>query len=66
MIQDHPHIMHIVDGVAVIVVAASLANILPATAAIFTIVWTGVRIYEMVVGEPFASSRFAKWITGRA
>lgn len=36
----------ILDGVSVIAVTGTLMDILPAVAAVFTIVWTGVRIYE--------------------
>ena len=34
------------DSVSVITVVGTLANILPAVAAIFTIIWTSIRIYE--------------------
>jgi hypothetical protein len=34
------------DGLSVITVVGTLAEILPAVAALFTIVWTGFRIYE--------------------
>lgn len=36
----------ILDVVSVGTAVATLANILPAFAAILTIVWTGIRIYE--------------------
>jgi hypothetical protein len=29
-------------------------QLLPAVAALFTIVWTGMRITEMIAGKPFA------------
>jgi hypothetical protein len=35
-----------VDAVSVITVVGTLAGILPAIAALFTIIWTGIRIYE--------------------
>jgi len=35
-----------VDAVSIITVVGTLAGILPAIAALFTIVWTGIRIYE--------------------
>ena len=38
---------HVADGVSVITVIGTLAEILPAIAALFTIVWTGFRIYEL-------------------
>lgn len=37
---------HAVDAISVATVVGTLANILPAIAAIFTIVWTAIRIYE--------------------
>jgi hypothetical protein len=37
---------HAVDAVSVITVVGTLADILPAVAALFTIVWTGIRILE--------------------
>ena len=37
---------HVLDGVSVITVVGALADVLPAVAALFTIVWTGIRIWE--------------------
>lgn len=37
---------HILDGVAVIAMIGSLTEFLPHVAAIMTITWTGIRIYE--------------------
>lgn len=34
------------DALSVVTVVGTLAEILPAIAALFTIVWTGFRIYE--------------------
>lgn len=34
------------DGLSVLTVVGTLAEILPAVAALFTIIWTGFRIYE--------------------
>jgi len=39
-------VKHVVDGVSVLTVLGTLANILPAVAALFTIIWTTIRIYE--------------------
>lgn len=38
---------HAVDALSVATVIGTLADILPAIAALFTIVWTGFRIYEL-------------------
>jgi chromate transport protein ChrA len=36
----------VVDALSVGTVVATLAGVLPSIAAIFTIFWTGIRIYE--------------------
>lgn len=37
---------HVVDALSIGTVVATLTGILPSIAAIFTIVWTAIRIYE--------------------
>lgn len=37
---------HLVDSASIATVVGTLAGILPAIAAIFTIIWTTIRIYE--------------------
>jgi len=37
---------HVVDAVSVVTVVGTLMDVLPAIAALFTIVWTAIRIYE--------------------
>jgi hypothetical protein len=37
---------HVVDAISVATVIGTLAQILPAIAATFTIIWTTIRIYE--------------------
>ena len=37
---------HIIDGLSLVTVLGTLVDILPAVAAIFTIAWTAIRIYE--------------------
>ena len=39
-------VKHVADGLSVLTVIGTLAEILPAIAALFTIIWTGFRIYE--------------------
>ena len=36
----------VLDSVSIVTVVGTLADILPAIAALFTIIWTAVRIYE--------------------
>jgi hypothetical protein len=43
-----------VDGLSVITAFATLFQVLPAIAALFSIVWTGMRIIEMITGKPFS------------
>lgn len=43
MIEAHKSI---VDGASVVTVVGVLAGWLPAIAALFTIIWTAIRIYE--------------------
>ena len=37
---------HTLDAVSVITVVGTLVDILPSIAALFTIIWTGFRIWE--------------------
>lgn len=37
---------HVIDSISVLTVVGTLADILPPIAALITIVWTGIRIYE--------------------
>ena len=37
---------HAVDAVSVATVIGTIAGYLPAVAALFTIIWTAIRIYE--------------------
>lgn len=40
------HTKHVLDWSSVITVLGTLAQILPSIAALWTIVWTTIRIYE--------------------
>jgi hypothetical protein len=40
------HTKHLIDGVSVATVMGTLMSWLPAVAALFTIIWTAIRIYE--------------------
>ena len=40
------HTKHLLDGVSVATVMGTLMSWLPAIAALFTIIWTIIRIYE--------------------
>jgi hypothetical protein len=43
---NHETVKHVADGLSIATVIGTLAEILPAVAALFTIIWTGFRIYE--------------------
>jgi hypothetical protein len=46
-------IKHVADGVAAVTAIGTVMQMLPAVAALFTIVWTGMRIAEMITGKKF-------------
>jgi len=46
MSDTHDAAKHVVDALSIGTVVATLTGILPSIAAIFTIIWTGIRIYE--------------------
>jgi hypothetical protein len=37
---------HVIDALSVITVIGTLVEMLPSIAALFTIIWTGIRIWE--------------------
>jgi hypothetical protein len=39
-------VKHAIDGLSVVTAVGTITNMLPAVAALFTILWTGIRIYE--------------------
>ena len=47
-------IKQIGDGLSVVTAVGTLVQALPSVAALFTIVWTGMRIVEMVTGKEFS------------
>ena len=46
MTEHHDTAKHLIDGLSVVTVVGTLVNALPSIAALFTIVWTAIRIYE--------------------
>ena len=36
----------VIDAVSVVTVVGTIGDVLPPLAALFTLVWTGIRIYE--------------------
>lgn len=45
-LDNHETVKHAGDAAAVTVTLGTVVNFLPALAALFTIIWTGIRIYE--------------------
>lgn len=37
---------HLIDAASIVTVLGTLVEMLPSVAALFTIIWTGIRIYE--------------------
>jgi hypothetical protein len=37
---------HVIDALSLVTVIGTLVDMLPSVAAVFTIVWTAIRIYE--------------------
>jgi len=46
MLDHHEATKHAVDAVSVLTVLGTLIEVLPAVAALFTIIWTSIRIWE--------------------
>jgi hypothetical protein len=46
MSEQHETAKHVVDALSLVTVIGTLVQLLPAIAALFTIVWTAIRIYE--------------------
>lgn len=48
--NHHEHLSdatkHIIDGASIATAVGTLMQVLPSIAALFTIVWTAIRIYE--------------------
>lgn len=47
MTEQHETIKHVVDALSILTVLGALTDMLPSVAAVFTIVWTALRIWEM-------------------
>lgn len=46
MENHHETAKHVADALSIVTVVGTLMELLPAVAALFTIIWTGIRIYE--------------------
>jgi cell division protein FtsX len=46
MLDGHETFKHVVDIASFFTVVGTMVSMLPAVAALFTIIWTAIRIYE--------------------
>jgi hypothetical protein len=53
-------VKHVVDGLSLVTVLGTLVDFLPAVAAVFTIVWTAIRIYETKTVQGWLGKRNAE------
>jgi hypothetical protein len=55
MLDQHEATKYAVDALSVITVLGTLMETLPAIAALFTIIWTSIRIWETKTVQKFIS-----------
>jgi hypothetical protein len=53
MLDNHEATKHAVDALSLLTVLGTLMEALPAIAALFTIIWTGIRIWETKTVQKF-------------
>ncbi len=46
MTDNHDVTKNMLDAISFVTVVGTIMDMLPAVAALFTIIWTGIRIYE--------------------
>ena len=46
MLDQHDTVKHVADALSIVTVLGTLMQWLPSVAALFTIIWTTIRIYE--------------------
>ena len=46
MPNEHDAIKYAIDAASIFTVVGTIVSVLPAVAAVFTIIWTAIRIYE--------------------
>lgn len=64
-LEQHTTMKVLGDITAASTMVGALFQWLPAVAALFTIIWTGTRLYEAFTGRNFSESFVAKALTGR-
>jgi hypothetical protein len=53
MTEHHDTVKHVLDWVSIATALGAFVELLPALAAGLSVVWTLMRIAEMVTGKPF-------------
>jgi len=59
MTEHHDTAKHVLDWISIATALGALVEVLPALAAGLSVVWTLMRIAEMVAGKPF--SEIIRW-----
>lgn len=57
MTEAPEHIKQLGDAISLAAVLGSIAGYLPAIAALFTIIWTAIRIYESATVQSWLKKR---------
>ncbi len=65
-LEQHTAMKTLGDVTAASAMVGAVFQWLPAIAALFTIIWTGTRLYEAFTGKNFSESWIAKAFTGRS
>jgi len=60
MTEHDETVKYVIDGVSFLTVVGTLAEMLPAVAAVFTIVWTAIRIWETKTVQGWLNNKKAK------
>jgi len=60
MTEHDETVKYVIDGVSFLTVVGTLAEALPAVAAVFTIVWTAIRIWETKTVQGWLGTKKAK------
>ena len=60
MTEHDETVKYVIDGVSFLTVVGTLSEMLPAVAAIFTIVWTAIRIWETKTVQGWLGNKKAK------
>jgi len=60
MTEHDETVKYVIDGVSFLTVVGTLAEMLPAVAASFTIIWTAIRIWETKTVQGWLNNKKAK------